>query len=434
MRHTASRVDEVLPPGPRLPKAVQTVLFLRRAQNGAVVKWHERFGDTFTVRLVGGSSLVVLVDSQAIREVFTGSAEVFHAPRDNPVAPILGSRSVFLLNEDEHLRARKMLMPAFNGAALRGYAEMMADIARSEVRRWPVGTPLAVQGPMSRFTLEVILRVVFGIAEGPRLDRMRGLIDRLMTAGPMTLAGWDHWLLKRLPPWTGMRAVLRRIDDLLYAEIAERRRQAVEDRTDVLSRLLAADSGATDVDLRDNLLTLLLAGHETTATALAWLLHDLAHNPEVRDRTWAAGDAGDSRYLQAVIKEGLRRRTLVAPVARELSRPTTIGGYLLPAGMMVAPYTTLVHLNPADYPDPDRFRPERFLDGSVDGGRWLPFGGGLRRCIGAGFSMQESEVMLRAVIRAFEVHPGGPEERPKARNVTAAPSKGGRITLTPRSS
>ncbi|GAA4439159.1 cytochrome P450 [Actinokineospora soli] len=428
----ARAVDEAMPPGPRLPKAVQTVLFLRRAQNDAVSRWHARYGDTYTLRLVGGRVVVVLVGADAIREVFTGGAEVFHAPQDNPVAPILGSRSVFLLNEEEHVQARKMLMPAFNGAALRGYADMMATIARAEVRRWPVGEPFAAQGLMNRFTLEVILRVVFGFAEGPRLDAMRGLIDRLMEAGPMTLAGWDHWLLKRLPPWSGMRAVLRRIDGCLYPEIAERRAQAVADRTDVLSRMLAADPDATDVDLRDNLLTLLLAGHETTATSLAWLLHDLAHNPDVLDRTRAAVDADDSRYLQAVIKEGLRLRTLVAPVARELSRPTTVGGYRLPAGVLVAPYTTLVHQSPADYPDPQRFRPDRFLDGSVDGGRWLPFGGGLRRCIGAGFSLQESEVMLRTILTAYDLSPGGAPERPRARNVTAAPSAGGRITVLPR--
>lgn len=430
MRQTERPVAEALPPGPRLPKAVQTVLFLRRAQNNAVAKWHARYGDAYTLRLVGGRSVVVLVDPDAVREVFTGSAEVFHAPQDNPVAPILGSRSVFLLNEEEHLQARKMLMPAFNGAALRGYAQMMETIAQEQVRRWPVGEPFAVQAQMNQFTLEVILRVVFGIADGPRLDEMRGLIDRLMTAGPMTLAGWDHPLLKRLPPWSTMRAVLRRIDTLLNAEIAERRRLAVEARTDVLSRLLTADPDAADADLRDNLLTLLLAGHETTATSLAWLLHDLAHNPDVLARTSAALD--DPKYLQAVIKEGLRRRTLVAPVARELSRPTTVAGYQLPAGILVAPYSTLVHMNPTAYPDPTHFKPERFLDAAIDGSRWLPFGGGLRRCIGAGFSLQESEVMLRTTLRTFDIRPGGPEERPRARNVTAAPWRGGRITVTRR--
>ncbi|MCT2585274.1 cytochrome P450 [Actinophytocola gossypii] len=433
---TLETTNTTLPPGPRLPSLVQTLLFLV-ARRQTHQHLQRRFGDVFTTRITGRQMLVTLADPEHIREVFAGSPTVFHAGQGNSILrPVMGKHSVLVTDEDEHQRARKLLMPAFNGAALRGYGDMMASLAAADAEAWPVGRPFAVHRRMNAVTLEIILRVVFGLGEGARLTDLRPRLRRISDIGPLTVLGWNYPNLGRYGPWRRNRENLRDVDRLLYAEIADRRGAGdLADRGDVLSRLLTAGGGdLADAEVRDQMITLLLAGHETTATALAWSFHELARRPAVQRRAQRAADDGDEDYLQAVAKESMRRRPVVQNVARALTEPTEVAGYLLPAGTIVGPSILLVHRNPGLHEDPVDFRPERFVGRGPEAGTWIPFGGGVRRCLGAGFSLREAGAVLREVLIRYDLRPDRARpEFPKPRNVTLVPARGARIIATPRS-
>jgi len=347
----------------------------------------------------------------------------------------MGEHSLLITDEDEHLRARKLLMPAFNGAALRGYRDLMTELAVTCVDRWPVGTPFPVHPRMNAVTLEIILRVVFGMSDGPRAAELRPRLRRVTDIGPLTVLGWSYPKLRRLGPLRRNWENLHAVDRLLYAEIADRRAAGdLSERGDVLSRLLtAAGDEMTDRELRDHMITLLLAGHETTATALAWSFHELARRPDLLRRARQAADEGDDAYLEAVAKEAMRRRPVIQNVARKLTEPTEIAGYNLPAGTVVAPSITLIHRDANVYVDPKDFRPERFLGKQPESGTWIPFGGGVRRCIGAGFSLQEAVAVLREALTRYDIVPADSSpEKAKPRNITLIPSDGARIIATPR--
>lgn len=421
-----------LPAGPRLPRAVQTALFMRSRHRYAP-RWRAKYGPVFTMRLAFGRTVVVLTRPEDIRAVFAGAPEVFHAGEGNSIlAPVMGENSLLILDEDAHLRSRRRLMPAFNGAALRGYAGMMRELAADAAERLPVGRPFPIHGAMNAVTLEIILRVVFGMAEGERLARLRPRIGRVADVGPVQIFGWTYPALQKFPPWKTMQRNLDAADELLYAEIAERRGQDLVGRDDVLSRLLAADPDTSDVQLRDDMMTLLLAGHETTATALAWTFHELARHPAVLAEARRAADSGDDEYLQAVVKEAMRLRPVVYSVARKLTEATEVAGLVLPAGTVVTPSIGLVQSDSSLHPEPGEFRPERFAGVSPEVGTWIPFGGGVRRCIGAGFSLQEATVVLTEVLRRFDVGVGGRAEGPRSRNVTLVPERGARVVLSRR--
>lgn len=440
------RIDDVTatasPPGPRMPIALQTLLF-GSFRHLWLPRLHRRYGDVFTLRIFPERSIVLLADLEHIRAVFSGPPSVFHAGEGNVILkPAMGEHSVLLTDEDVHLRARKLLMPAFNGAALRGYRDMIAELAAAEVERWPAGRAFSSHARMQALTLEVILRVVFGVAEGPRLDELRRLLTRLVDVGPVDLIGWHNPRLQRFGPWRRYALDQRRVDELLYAEIAERRRaDDLEGRHDVLSRLLSVSGGdasdtadgLSDAELRDQLITLLLAGHETTATALAWALHELARAPGELAAATRAADEGDEKYLEAVAKESLRLHPVVFEVARRLTRDIQVGPYRIPAGHTVMPSIALVHAEEAHHPDPEAFRPDRFTGSGPASGTWFPFGGGVRRCLGAGFSLLEGTVVLRTILSRFHVAPQRPRREPaKARNITMVPACGARIVVTPR--
>jgi cytochrome P450 len=431
----------VAPPGPRLPVLVQTLLF-GQYRHLLLPYLRRRYGDVFAVRIAPASrTIVLLARPEDIRTVFAGSATVFHAGEGNAIlGPIMGEHSVLLVDEDEHRRVRKLLMPAFHGSALRGYQDLVARLAKAEVDRWPAGRVFRGHDRMHALTLEIILQVVFGVTDPKRLAALRPLVRRIVAIGPLIMFGWFYPRLQRVGPWRRYMDVQRALDDVLYAEIADRRTaDDLADRDDVLSRLLrddvsGTDAPLTDAELRDQLVTLLLAGHETTATTLAWTLHELARRPEQLRAAQRAADAHDEEYLTAVAKEALRLRPVIYEVARKLKAPVDVGGHRLPAGAVVAPAIGLVQADAGHHPEPDDFRPERFLDGQPPANTWIPFGGGVRRCLGAGFSLMEASVVLGEVLRRFDIRPDRTRpERQQARNITLVPSRGARIAVTPRS-
>jgi cytochrome P450 len=288
---------------------------------------------------------------------------------------------------------------------------------------------------MNAVTLDIILRVVFGMGEGPRLAELRPRLRRISDIGPLTVLGWSYPRLRRFSFWRRNWENLHAADKLLYAEIADRRAAGdLSERGDVLSRLLTvAGKELSDVELRDQMITLLLAGHETTATALAWSFHELAHRPDLLRTAQRAADDGDDTYLEAVAKEAMRRRPVVQNVARVLTEPVELAGYRLPAGTVVAPSISLVHRDATVHDEPDDFRPDRFLGKPPESGTWIPFGGGVRRCIGAGFSLQEAVAVLREALIRYDIRPASSRaEFPKPRNITLVPSRGARIVAIPR--
>ena len=432
----APRFDtQGLPPGPRWPVLAQSVALIRFRHRFVPWMWR-RYGDVFTVRMIPhGRPLVMFTRPEHAKEIFAGDPEIFHAGKGNAIlGPVMGEHSLLLVDGAQHKRARKLLMPAFNGAALRGYQSVVGRLAAEEVDRWTPGVPFRSLDRMNALTLEVILRVVFGVTDEGRLARLRPLVNQTVDVSPAVLLGWGYPFLQRFGPWKATVDNQRRLDEVMYAEIAERRAAPdLAERTDVLSRLLrvGGDDGLSDAELRDQLVTLLLAGHETTATALAWSLHELGRHPDLRARARAAAASGDDDFLEAVLKESMRLHPVIPMVVRTLMRPTTVGGWDLPAGATVGPSILIAHSRADQHPDPERFDPERFLGHNPPVNTWIPFGGGVRRCIGAGFSLMEGVAVLREVLAAYDVAAVGDDE-PKVRNITSVPRRGARIRVTRR--
>lgn len=422
-----------LPPGPSLPTALQSLMFIV-APYQMMPRWHRQFGDVFSVSLAPAGHAIVLADPEHIREVFAGSSNVFHAGEGNAILrQIMGEHSVLLLDEQAHLAARKRVMAAFHGETMRGWGERIEQITAEQMQAWPVGRPFAVHASMNDISLEVIMRIVFGMTDDARFERLRPLLTRLVKVGPTVFLGWMYPQLQRVGPWRRFMALKAEVDELLYAEIAQRRTEPdLAGRVDVLSKLLVAAPEQSDEELRDHLITLLLAGHETTASTLAWTFHELARNPRVLARTQRAADEDEDAYLDAAVKESMRLHPVIRNVARLLTEPTRVGGYDLPAGVTVFPSILLVQHTARLWPSPQEFRPERFLGANPPSTTWFPFGGGIRRCLGAGLAGVEAQAVLKTVLRANDVHPDGARERPKTRNITTVPSRGARIVLTPR--
>ncbi len=428
-----------LPPGPRWPALLQSIALVR-FRHRFVPAMHRKYGDVFTVRIMPkGSALVLFTRPEQAKEIFAGDPEHFHAGKGNAIlGPIMGEHSLLLQDGAEHKRARKLLMPAFNGAALRGYASLVTELAKQEVERWTPGTPFRSLDRMNALTLEVILRVVFGVTDERRLAELRPLVNRTVDIKPIVLLGWGYPFLQRFQPWRATVDNQRALDRVMYAEITERRAAPdLHERTDVLSQLLTVGTDGEqplgDDELRDQLVTLLLAGHETTATALSWALYELGRDPAQLATAQQAADAGDDDYLEAVLKESMRLHPVIPMVVRHLMRPATIGGIDLPAGANVGPSILISHARQDNYPDPERFRPRRFLDGEVVANTWIPFGGGVRRCIGAGFSLMEGVAVLREVLARYDVAvPPRGDDTPKVRNITSVPKEGARIVVRER--
>jgi cytochrome P450 len=425
-----------LPPGPRWPVWLQSAGLLRFRHQFVPHMWR-KYGDVFTVRVVpGGRPLVLFTRPEHAKEIFAGDPEVFHAGKGNAIlGPIMGEHSLLLQDSRQHKRARALLMPAFNGHALRGYRGLVEEVARAEVGRWRSGEEFRSLDRMNALTLEVILRVVFGVTDEHRLAQLRPRVNRTVNISPAVLLGWGYPALQRFGPWQRTVENAYALDELMYAVIRERREaRDLAERTDVLSRLIRISDGGdalTDEELRDQLVTLLLAGHETTATALAWTLHELGGDDAQLARAREAARDGDDDYLEAVLKEAMRLHPVIPMVVRTLMRPVTIGGWDLPAGATVGPSILISHARADNHPDPERFDPTRFVGKNPPVNTWIPFGGGVRRCIGAGFSLMEGVVVLREILSSYDVTSVG-RDHPKVRNITSVPRHGSRIRVTRR--
>lgn len=399
-----------LPPGPRLPRALQTVGFFKR-HGPFMERCERRFGDIFAVRLKDGDDVVLTSNPDTVEQIFKGDPRVFRAGEGNrPLLFATGETSVFQLDGPDHLELRKLMLPAFHGSRLQRHEQLMTDITAREVAGWAPGQSIRMWPRMEAVTLEIIMRVVFGVHAGERFERLRDLLAR---------------------------RGLRRADELLYEEI-RRRREAPDlaERDDVMSMLIQArysdGRGLSDQQVRDQMVTLLIAGHETTAATLCWAIERLVRHPEVLERLHAEGD-GDDAYVDAVVKETLRLRPVIENVLRKLSEPAEVGGHLIPAGTTVTPSIYLVHRRPDVYPEPRSFRPERFLERPAGTYTWIPFGGGTRRCLGGSFALLESKKILKAIVARVQLSPLRPEgERPVRRLATVRPERDGEVLVAAR--
>ncbi|MBF4161288.1 cytochrome P450 [Nocardioides sp. CBS4Y-1] len=436
--------DVPLPPGPRWPSLVQSIALIRFRHR--FQPWlQRRYGDVFTVRMLpDGRPLVVLTRPEQAKELFAADPSVFHAGKGNAIlGPVMGEHSLLLQDGDEHARARRLLMPAFNKQALREYRELVSAIAADEAAHWPADVTLRSLDRMNVLTLEVILRVVFGVTDETRLAALRPRVNETISIGPDILLGFGFPRLQEHGRWKRAVENQRELDELIYAEIHERREVGdLEMRTDVLSQLMRAGEGDDrlgDAELRDQLVTLLLAGHETTATSLAWALYELGRRSDLLARSQRAADgstpfgpsAEDDAWLEAVVKESMRLHPVIPMVVRTLMEPATIAGLDLPKGATVGASILLAHARDSNFTEPERFDPERFVGRNPAPHTWIPFGGGVRRCIGAGFAQMEGVAILREVLRRHDVAAAGDDE-PRVRNITSVPRFGARIHVMPR--
>jgi cytochrome P450 len=429
------------PPAVAAPPAIQTAAWLFRP-TGFLDWCRRRYGDVFSVKFIGFQTPMVMIsDPGSIKALYKGRENGLPPGRSFALESVMGSRSVLLLEGTEHLSRRKLMLPAFHGERMRAYEDLISEVARSEVDSWRLGSTFPIHPRMQAVTLEVILRAVFGVSDASRLERLGGLLAGMLAdmASPrLQVRVLMARRFDREDPMQELRRKSKPVDDLLQAEIAERRADpALAERTDILSMLVAArfEDGEpmSDEELRDQLITLLLAGHETTATALAWTFDLLLRNPQQLSRLKAELAEGGEEYLRAVISESLRLRPVVPLAGRRLHSALRVDGYELPEGTDVTPAIWLAHTRADIYPEPLKFRPERFLEGSPEPYAWVPFGGGARRCLGAAFAEFEMRVVLREVLGSCELRSArSAPERISRRNITFSPRHGTPVVLASR--
>jgi cytochrome P450 family 135 len=401
-----------------------------------------RYGSVFTMRVATMGTMVYLDEPAEIKKVFAGSPAVYHAGEANSMlAGLLGDSSVLVIDDEVHRERRRQMLPAFHRDAVARQTAIMAQIAADNIATWPVGEDFAVAPKMSQITLEVILRTVIGASDPARLAALRRVMPELLNVSLASSLAMASSTLQRLGLGRSLRRNAQEANRLLYAEIADRRADPdLETRTDALAMLVRAADGngttMTDDELRDQLITLLVAGHDTTATGLAWALERLTRHPAVLAKAvqaahaGAAGDPAGDEFIDAVAKETLRIRPVVFDIGRVLKEPVELAGYRLPAGVMVAPGIGLVHSRSDQYPNPERFDPDRMVGATLGPTTWLPFGGGNRRCLGATFAMVEMRVVLREVLRRVELATTtAAGERQKVKHVILVPHRGARVRV-----
>jgi cytochrome P450 len=434
---------EDLPPGPPTP-ALVNLLGLWKRPASYLERLRARYGPRITLKLPFQPPFVLITDPEEIKELFTAPADVIHPGEGARILePLLGPNSVILLDEAPHLRQRKLLLPAFHGEKMQALTGLMTELTHRELDGWPTGEAVALHPRLQRLTLEIILRAVFGLDRGPRLDELRESLTELLefSESPGSILPTVQRLVGWFGPYRRFNELVGHVDELIYAQIAERRRSVGEDRGDVLGMLIGArhedDSPMSEQEIRDELMTALVAGHETTASQLAWAFERLAREPASRHRLTEEIDDGQTEeYLMAAIHEILRLRPVLPnPEPRLTKQPIAIGGFRYPAGVALLASAYLVHHDPAIYPEPYAFRPERFVGKSPGTYTWIPFGGGRRRCLGASFAMQEMKIVLAAVLSRFEIEATSPAaERTGRRSITYSPAGGATVVLRRRAS
>jgi cytochrome P450 family 135 len=391
------------------------------------------YGPVFTINALPWGRAVIVDDTDLVKQIFTGDPAVYHAGDGNSLlAPVLGERSVLVLDEDAHLQARKRLLPPFHGEAVRRYGEIVEQIVAAEVDRWPLHRPFPLHPRMKAITLEVILQAVIGVTDPVRLRALREVLPATAEVSLTIMGMWVVPGLGRVGPWRRYRQTVAQANRLLREEIAARRRDPrLQEREDVLSQLVRAGE-TDDEELRDQIITLLMAGHETTTTGLAWAFERLLRNPDVLARAQAqacAEDGDGDAYLDAVVQETLRIRPVIPGVLRQLQAPVQLGDWQLPAGVTVIPAIRLMHFDPRLFPEPERFKPERFLDGGEGSTyTWIPFGGGRRRCLGAAFASFEMRVALRTILQRTRLRADrARSEKVRSHHITLVPARGARV-------
>ncbi|MEB3071859.1 cytochrome P450 [[Mycobacterium] vasticus] len=426
-----------LPPGPRIPKTLGMVLFAL-ARRRLVNRLTKRFGAAFTVDSPIFGPTVFVTEPDLARQVFLADPEDLGNIQPN-LSRILGSGSVFALDGAEHRRRRNLLSPPFHGKSVRAYEQIIVEETLNEIRQWPTGTSFETLGPMNRITLNVILRAIFG-AEGAELDQLRVSLPKWVTLGsrlvtlPMPIRNYG-----RYTPWGKLAAWRDQYERILDKLIDDAQADPnFAERTDVLTLLLSStyDDGTamTRREIADELLTLLAAGHETTASTMAWVFERLCRHPELLDELTAEADTDANTLRRATIREVQRVRTVIDFAGRHVYAPSVqIGEWVIPRGHGVIVGINQIHQNPAVFPDPDRLDPQRFLSGNPSAFEWLPYGGGSRRCPGSTFANLEMDLVLRTVLRQFTIEPTtAPGEKYHSRGVAFTPKQGGRITVRPR--
>jgi cytochrome P450 len=430
-----------LPPELQMRPAVQTGRWFFRPIE-FMDEARRRHGETFGIRFLGFQTPLYLTsDPAATKAVYSNRANTRPPGRATTLEPVMGPRSILLLEGAEHLARRKLMLPPFHGERMRAYESLIEKAVTREIDSWPLRQDFRIHPRMQSVTLEVILQAVFGVTDAARQQRMRAALGELLrktSSSGRQLLGLYTQRFGRWGPWRTFQKTLDAVDAQIYEEIAARREDPeLESREDILSMLIAArfEDGEqmSDAELRDQLVTLLLAGHETTATALAWTFDLLLRNPQPLARLQAEIDDGGGDYMRATITESLRLRPVIPIAGRRLAEPLEIDGYTLPVGSDVSPAIYLAHTRPDIYPEPRSFKPERFLDGGPDTYAWIPFGGGVRRCLGASFAEFEMRIVLREVLGRCRLRAASPEpEGLTRRNITFSPKRGTPVVLTER--
>jgi cytochrome P450 len=420
-----------------MPMALQTLGMMTR-QRPFLERARRRYGNMFSARIAGLGHMVVLADPDLIKHTFRADPKTLHAGSRSPLRKVLGENSMLGIDEDHHLEQRKLLLPPFKGQRMKTYESLVEEIAVEEIDRFPAGVEFTTAGPFQRITLRAILRAVFG-ATGARLTQLEELLPPWTEQGQgLSRFPQLHHDLGPLSPWGRFLRLRTKVDAVLDTLIDDARRDpGLEERTDVLALMVAArrvdGSALSNAEIRDQLVTMLAAGHETTAHTLSWAVERLRRHPEALARLVEEVDAGGKAYRDATIREVQRMRPVVSFAGRHVIRPFEVGGYRLPEGVLIGLSAGLTHYDPELFPKPDRFDPDRFLDKLPDTYSWIPFGGGIRRCIGATFAHMELDVVLRVLLERVELLPTTErDERWRFKGVAWSPAEGGRAIVRRR--
>jgi cytochrome P450 family 135 len=420
-------------PGPRLPRFLQSWMGLVRPVE-ARLAMRKRFGPVFRTKDAIAGELVHVADRGLIEQMFKWKPAQYSVGQPRQLMePVTGPSSILLLDGGRHLRMRKLMLPPFHGEAIAHFAELIEHITEREINSWRPGETIRTRTVAQTITMEVIIRAVFGITDPDRVAELKELLPRLSSINPILAFEATRKDLGPYSPWGRFIRCRDRVDEMLYEEIEHRRPEPGRDtRKDILTLLRSArdedGSPLTHRELRDELITLLLAGHETTATSIGWAFERLLRTPPALERLTAEATAGEGgEYIEAVIKETLRVRPVVPEVFRAVTEPTELGGYRFEPGTQLAASILLVQYDPELYPpDPHAFRPERFLEGAPESYTWIPFGGGVRRCLGAAFAQLEMRIVISTMLaRARLRAPRARGEQARFRGITLVPSRGG---------